>query len=101
MDAKSIFKSMHRRAREFKRIHPDAAAYWLSENALSDFFDDGNYGEGIDRVIEISNAVLWAIHWRFCPPKHENLPLWASERRYWLHMSPERSEMGFEFPVLP
>lgn len=100
MNAKEIFKELYRRAREFHRIVPDTTAFWLNEMAVRDFFEEGHYDEGINRVLDISRSVLWALHWQRMKPCHELRPNSAqSEIRYnWSSASPV---IEFPGPRLP
>lgn len=104
MNAKKIFKDLYRRARIDAKARPGTSAFLLEDAAVSDFFEDCGYDEGIDRVLSVGKAVLWACHWRFCPQRTDKR-WWQSERHLAFVMahvdSDEESRVWFENPKLP
>lgn len=90
METKAIFKDLYRRARIDAKARPGTSAFWLEDAAVSDFFEERGYGAGIDRVLEVGKAVLWACHWRFCPQRTDKRE-WQSERHLCFVLAPADS----------
>lgn len=76
---RQIFKILFKYARIAHWHNESRQPHFLADRATDDFFHNFGYDEGIDRVIEISKAVLWAMQWRKDRPL--DMPQWANQRR--------------------
>lgn len=97
---REIFKILHKYARNEVNVRGAKSAYDAADRALDAYFHNFGYDAGIDRVIAISNAALWAVHWAKFGAQVK-LPLWASERRTWFELDEDGSLHGYTAPRLP
>lgn len=75
-----ICRLLHRYARLAVK-NGAKSAYMAADAAVHRYFEEFGYGAGIDRVIALSQGVIWAIHWSFFKPHRTIDALWQSERR--------------------
>lgn len=97
---RKIFDILYRYARNLRQQNPDCSAFMIADMAERAYFDNLGYEDGIERVIRIGRAVLWAMHWRFWEPVLDKR-WWQSERHLSFCCGPEESRSWFEHPGLP
>lgn len=112
MTPKKIFKDMYRHARKaryvnhlnaFARGQEDAQPkpYFLADDACGHVIH--NNGAPIGLACELTQAVIWAIHWNHPRPEDANpsVPKWLSERHINFILGPNESRVWFEHPGIP
>ena len=100
---REIFRILHAYARneiKHRERRNATCAFSAANRAIDAYFHNFGHDAGVQRVVKISRAVLFAVHWKYFKPA-EDMPLWASEARIGLNFGPDHSESGYEKPNLP
>ena len=104
MDVQHMYRVIYQYARNEVKVRGAESAFWAAERATHAWCDNfHNIDYSIDRLMDVSNAVLWAIHWKFFAKTPTRL--WHSERRIGFVLatveSGEESRTWFEPAKLP
>jgi hypothetical protein len=98
LSPREAFKKSYRAARWLRKKRDFDRAYWLADAASDRLIRNEGYDYG--PVLNVFNAVLWAMHWRFFKPELSP-PSGLSERHYGFSAGPDHFESWFERPKLP
>lgn len=86
---RDLFRIMYAYARNFNKAHKNLSAHTIADRALDAYFNNHGFGFcDICDATRVSRAVLWAIHWRFKKPMHNDVPIGMSERHLAFALSP-------------
>lgn len=98
LSPREAFKKVYREARWLRKKRSFERAYWLTEAAEDRLIRSKGYD--YRSILDVTNAVLWALHWRFFKPELSP-PLGLSERHYGFSAGPDYFESFFSRAKLP
>lgn len=92
---REIYEILFRYARNHRNTYKLSRAYTQVDYAVNSYFHNFEYANGIERVLRISRAVLWAMHWRHDEPRQDK-KWWQSERHVGFELTETVSHHWFQ-----